>query len=130
MVTPKHARIITGALSDGSEVFDVLVEQAVYSTLFHAADQRGAEEFARWINEGRFCIADTGVTKAWVTKARESWRRSATPAARTTRRKGPSLSTVQPRGASGAARPRNTRPAASTTALPIVDDEVWTPGKR
>jgi hypothetical protein len=64
MVTPKHARVITGALSDGSEVFDVLVEQAGYSALFHAADQRGAEEFARWINEGRLWIADAGVTKA------------------------------------------------------------------
>lgn len=64
MVAPKHARVVTGTLSDGTEVFDVLVKQAGYSVLFHAADQRGAEEFARWINEGRLWIADDGATKA------------------------------------------------------------------
>jgi hypothetical protein len=63
MVTPKHARVITETLSDGSEVFDVLVKQAGYSALFHAADRPGAEEFASWINEGRLWIADDGVKK-------------------------------------------------------------------
>jgi hypothetical protein len=64
MVAPRHARVIAETLSDGSEVFDVLVKQAGYVALFHAADQTGAEEFARWINEGRLWIADDGVTKS------------------------------------------------------------------
>jgi hypothetical protein len=64
MAAPRHARVVSEMLSDGSEVFDVIVTQAGYVAKFHAADERGAEEFARSINEGRLWIADDGVAKA------------------------------------------------------------------